>query len=546
MRSAELLLKCLENEGVEYIFGVPGEENLDVMDALLESKIKFITTRHETGAAFMAGIMGRLTGKPGVCLATLGPGATNMLTGVADGNMDRTPIVAITGQAGLNRLHKESHQAYDLIAMYHPVTKWNARISKPDTVPEIVRKAFKIATNEKPGATHIEFPEDVAGTDVKDGGPLEVTELKGARASVKSLSEARTLINKAKHPLLLVGNGVTRTKAADELVAFAEKIQAPVTETFMGKGAISWTHPLSLMTVGLTFKDYITCGLEKTDLLIAIGYDMTEIPPQRFNPEGKIPVLHIDTKNAEVDSAYPVVCNVVGDIAENLTELTESVDKRNEPVDFTKPIRKQILDEFDNYEKDTNFPLKPQKVVYDLRKVLGEGDITLSDTGAHKMWMARMYHCYEPNTCLISNGLASMGISVPGAIAAKIVHPEKQVVAVVGDGAFLMQGCAELETAVRLKLPIVILIWRDNAYGLIEWKQELEFDRSSNIKFGNPDFVKLAESFGAKGIRIEKAEDLQHALKEAVGEKRPVVIDCPVDYSENVKLTERLKKLDCD
>lgn len=545
MRSAEVLLKCLENEGVEYIFGVPGEENIDMMDALLQSKIKFITTRHETGAAFMAGIMGKLTGKPGVCLSTLGPGATNMLTGVADGNMDRTPIVAITGQAGLNRLHKESHQAYDLIAMYSPVTKWNTRISVPESIPEIVRKAFKIARNEKPGATHIEYPEDIAGMDMEDLPPLSVTELKPSRASLQSLEEAKDLINKAKSPLVLAGNGVIRTHASDELVTFAEKLQAPVTETFMGKGVISWAHPLSLMTVGLTFKDYVSHAMEQSDLILAVGYDMTEIPPQRFNPNGDKPIIHIDTQNAEVDSAYPVICNVVGDIASNLIDLTEMIDKQDKPADYVEQVRTRILEEFQGYENDTAFPVKPQKIVYDLRKIMGESDITLSDTGAHKMWMARMYHCYEPNTCLISNGLASMGIAVPGAIAAKMVHPDKKVVAVVGDGAFLMNGM-DLETAVRLKLPIVILIWHDDAYGLIEWKQNMAFQRSSHIKFGDPDFVKLAEAYGAKGIRIEKTEDLQKALIEATESDGPVLIDCPVDYSENMKLSERMKDLKWD
>ncbi len=545
MRSAEILLKCLENEGVEYIFGVPGEENIDMMDALLDSKIKFITTRHETGAAFMAGIMGKLTGKPGVCLSTLGPGATNMLTGVADGNMDRTPIVAITGQAGLNRLHKESHQAYDLIAMYSPVTKWNTRISKAESIPEIVRKAFKIASSEKPGATHIEYPEDIAGMEMEDLPPLNVTELKQSRASIKSFEEAKELINKAKSPLIIAGNGVIRTKSSEELTLFAEKIQAPVTETFMGKGSISWKHPLSLMAVGLTFKDYVSCALEKSDLIIAVGYDMTEIPPQRFNPEGDIPIVHIDTQNAEVDSHYPVVCNVVGDIASNLHDLTDLLKKRDQPADYVEGVRSRILEEHHKYENDTNFPLKPQKIVYDLRKVMGEDDIALSDTGAHKMWMARMYHCYQPNTCLISNGLASMGIAVPGAIAAKMVHPDKKVVAVVGDGAFLMNGM-DLETAVRLKLPIVILIWHDDAYGLIEWKQKMAFNRSSNIKYGDPDFVKLAEAYGATGIRIKKADELQQALENATKADGPVVIDCPVDYSENMKLSERMQNLQCD
>ena len=363
-----------------------------------------------------------------------------------------------------------------------------------------MRKAFKIASNDKASDDYIEYPGDIAGMDMEELPPLRVTELKQSRASVKSLEEAKELIDKAKNPLIMAGNGVIRTKASEELRLFAEKIQAPVTETFMGKGSISWEHPLSLMAVGLTFKDYVSCALEKSDLIIAAGYDMTEIPPQRFNPKGDIPIIHIDSQNAEVDAHYPVVCNVVGDISTNLKDLTEMVEKRDQPADYVASVREKILDEHNKYENDTNFPVKPQKIVYDLRKVMGESDITLSDTGAHKMWMARMYPCYEPNTCLISNGLASMGIAVPGAIAAKMVHPDKKVVAVVGDGAFLMNGM-DLETAVRLKLPIVILIWHDDAYGLIEWKQKMAFNRSSNIKYGDPDFVKLAEAYGAKGIQ---------------------------------------------
>lgn len=544
MRSAELLVQCLENEGVKYMFGVPGEENLDMMDALLDSEIEFVTTRHETGAAFMAGVMGRLTGKPGICLATLGPGATNMLTGVANSNMDCNPVVAIAGQGDLERLHKESHQAYDLGAMYRPVTKYTARMTDKDIVPEVVRKAAKLAETEKPGATFIELPEDIAGMEV-EGEPLEYVENEYPQAQVESIDKAADLINKAERPILLVGNGATRCHSTEPLVALAEKLQAPVTETFMGKGAISWEHPLSLMTIGLSGGDYVSCAVEKSDLIVSIGFDMSEFPPSNWNPGGKIPVLHVDTQNAEVDSAYPVVASVVGDITKNLVQLTEAVKERKEPANYVQSIRDQILNEYHQYEQDNAFPVKPQKMIHDLRDVMGEDDIVLSDVGAHKMWLARMYHCYKPNTCLISNGLASMGISVPGGIASKLVYPDKKVVSVVGDGGMLMTGM-ELETAVRLQLPLVIFIWRDNGYGLIEWKQENQFDRPSHISFGNPDFVKMAESFGAQGFRVEKAEDLKGTLEQALKVDGPAVIDCPVDYGENTKLTERLNQLECD
>lgn len=540
MKVSELFVKCLENEGVQYMFGVPGEENIAVMDALLSSKIEFITTRHETGAAFMAGMMAKLTGKPGVCLATLGPGATNLLTGVATGNMDRTPLVAIAGQAGLNRLHKESHQAYDLVSMYRPVTKWSATIQVDETVPEIIRKAFKVAESEKPGATFIELPEDIADLET-NGEPLKIAELGKASASADNVQAVAEQINKAKRPLIISGNGVIRLNAEEQLVAFAEKLQSPVAETFMGKGGISWQHPLSLMTIGLKDKDYVSYAFDHADLIITVGYDMAEIPPTRWDPNGKIPIIHIDTQPAEVDAAYPVIHSLLGDIKENLLNLTEAVSPRKEAPPEISQIREQILNEFHSFRDDTHFPVKPQKIVYDLRSVMGEEDITISDVGAHKMWMARMYHCYKPNTCLISNGLASMGVAVPGAIGAKLAKPDKKVVAVVGDGGFLMTGM-ELETAVRLKLPLVILIWKDNGYGLIEWKQQKKYNRASHIHFGDPDFVALAEAFGAKGLRVEKTENLQAILKEALAEQGPVVIECPVDYGENMKLTKRLSK----
>ncbi|MGV3488508.1 MAG: acetolactate synthase large subunit [Tuberibacillus sp.] len=545
MRVAEFFVKCLENEGIKYMFGVPGEENIAVMDALLNSDIEFITTRHETGAAFMAGIMGRLTGKPGVCLATLGPGATNMLTGVATGNMDRTPLVAITGQAGLNRLHKESHQAYDLVSMYRPVTKWSAGITTPSTAAEIVRKAFKVAKEEKPGATYVELPEDVADLSINEAQMLAIADNDYPQATDQSIRQAAKRMDLAKRPVIIAGNGVTRMDASNELIAFAEKLKVPVAETFMGKGAISWKHPLSLMTIGLSDKDYVSCATDMADLIIAVGYDMAEVPPTRWDKKGKIPVIHIDTRNAEVDAAYPVAESVIGNIKRNLELLTEAVTERKETPPEIAKVREKILEEFHSFDEDDHFPVKPQKIVHDLRMVMGEDDIAISDVGAHKMWMARMYHCHQPNTCLISNGLASMGVAVPGAIGAKLAKPDKKVVAVVGDGGFLMTGM-ELETAVRLKLPVVILIWRDNGYGLIEWKQRKKYQRVSHIDFGDPDFVKLAESFGAKGVRVEKTSELKAILQNALEENGPVVIECPVDYGENMKLTERLAEWNCD
>ncbi|MDC3418417.1 acetolactate synthase large subunit [Aquibacillus salsiterrae] len=543
MKVAELFIKCLEKEGVEYIFGVPGEENIDIMDALHDSTIQFILTRHETSAAFMAGTYGRLTGKPGVCLATLGPGATNLLTGVANANMDLSPVVAITGQAGLGRQHKVSHQYYDIVSVYEEVTKWNAQIKTPDIVPEVVRKAFQVATQEKTGATHIELPEDVAKMDV-DSSPLPITNHHLQEADEPVITEAAKMIEQANHPLVLVGNGVTRGSAAVELLALMKKANLPVVHTFMGKGVVPWTDEHSLLTAGIGGNDYITCGFTESDLIIAIGFDMVEYSPKKWNPEGKIPILHIDTQEAEIDACYPVQLNVVGNIKENIKNVSNALTATERNLNWVSHVRNKAFTELETFKDDTEFPVKPQKIISDLRSVLDEDSIVISDVGAHKMWMARMYHCYQPNTCLISNGLASMGVAVPSAIAAKMVHPERQVVAVCGDGSFQMTS-AELETAMRLNLPIVILLWRDDGYGLIEWHQMKAFNRSSHIKFGNPDFIQLAKSYGFEALNVEKTEDLKATIAKAVSLNKPVLIDCQVDYRENMKLTERLGNIIC-
>jgi acetolactate synthase-1/2/3 large subunit len=543
MRVADLLVRCLEQEGVKYIFGIPGEENLDIMDALLDSSIEFIVTRHETSAAFMAGTYGRLTGKPGVCLATLGPGATNLLTGVANANMDLNPLIAITGQAGLDRQHKISHQYYDLVSIYEPVTKWNAQIKTGKIVPEVVRKAFQVATQEKPGATHIDLPEDIAGMEI-DASPLEIINHSLSEAGDHVIQEAAKIIEQAQHPLILAGNGITRGYASDSLHALVGKTNIPVVHSFMGKGALSWKNELSLLTAGLGGKDYITCGFKQSDLIIAIGFDMAEYPPENWNPDGATPILHIDTEEAETDANYPVKLNVVGDINENLKKLHQSLSPIERDNNWVANVRKKALDELEQYKEDESFPLKPQKIISDLRSVLNEEDIVISDVGAHKMWLARMYHTYQPDTCLISNGLASMGVAVPGAIAAKMVHPNRNVVAVCGDGSFQMTG-AELETATRLNLPIIVLLWRDDGYGLIEWHQQKKFKRSSYIKFGNPDFIQLAKSYGFEAMQIQKGEDLKPTLEKAIAMNKSVLIDCPVDYRENMKLTEKLDDIHC-
>ncbi|WP_204103156.1 MULTISPECIES: acetolactate synthase large subunit [Spirulina sp. CCY15215] len=544
LNTAELLVRCLENEGVEYVFGLPGEENLHVLQALKTSSIQFITTRHEQGAAFMADVYGRLTGKAGVCLSTLGPGATNLMTGVADANLDGAPLVAITGQVGTDRMHIESHQYLDLVSMFEPVTKWNTQIVRPSNTPEIIRKAFKIAQQEKPGAVHIDLPENIAAMPVDQESPLSTNGKEAVYASFRSFNKAGEKISKAKNPLIVVGNGAIRANASEALTEFATRLNIPVVNTFMGKGAIPYTHPLALWTFGLQQRDLVSCAFDKTDLVIAIGYDLIEYSPKKWNPDGKIPIIHIGVNSAEIDSSYIPSVEIVGDISDSLYEITKRVDREGKLVNMAAEIRGDIRDDYEHYANDDGFPIKPQKIIYDLRQVMGPEDIVISDVGAHKMWMARHYHCDRPNTCIISNGFAAMGIAIPGALAAKLVHPSRKVVAVTGDGGFMM-NCQELETALRVKTPFVTLIFNDNGYGLIEWKQINQFGESAFINFTNPDFVLFAESMGLKGYRVKSAEDLIPTLKMALEQDVPAVIDCPVDYKENLKFSQQSKDMSC-
>ncbi len=543
MNTAELLIKCLENEGVEYIFGLPGEENLHILEALENSPIRFITTRHEQGAAFMADVYGRLTGKAGVCLSTLGPGATNLMTGVADANLDGAPLVAITGQVGTDRMHIESHQYLDLVAMFSPVTKWSKQIVRPSNTPEIVRKAFKVAQSEKPGAVHIDLPENIAAMEA-EGIPLHQDSKDKVFAAYHSLNRAAALISEAKNPLILVGNGAIRAQAAAALTEFATQVNIPVANTFMGKGVIPYTHPLSLWTVGLQQRDYISCGFDRTDLVIAVGYDLIEYSPKRWNPEGQIPIIHVGAQPAEIDRSYIPQVEVVGDISDSLLEILRRSDRLGKPAPYGISLRAEIREDYEKYAQDHTFPIRPQKLIYDLRSVMGAEDIVISDVGAHKMWMARQYHCACPNTCLISNGFAAMGIAIPGALAAKLINPDRQVVAVTGDGGFMM-NMQELETALRVKTPFVTIIFNDGGYGLIEWKQQSYFGRSSHISFGNPDFVALAKSLGLQGYRLENTDEFIPTLKAALAQPVPSIIDCPINYQENLLFSQKSGNLSC-
>jgi len=544
IKASDLFVKCLEAEGVEYIFGVPGEENADMMISLMDSKIKFILTRHEQGAAFMADVYGRLTGKAGVCLSTLGPGATNLVTGLADANMDRGPVVALIGQGPTKRLHKESHQNMDAIAMMRPISKWAQSVIDPASIPEIVRKAFKLAEAEKPGVTVVELPEDVAERHTT-GKPMNVYKTRRPGADHKAIEEALQVIVNAKCPMILAGNGALRKRAALQLRRLAHKAGIPVFNTFMGKGALKRNDPHNLFTIGLQARDYANRAMEAADVVIVVGYDLVEYSPERWNPGMDKKIVHIDFLPAEVDSYYTVAAEVVGDVADALWQINVALEKDYDDrlplndIDKWQKLRTQIQDDHACEKDDTGFPIKPQKILWDVRAFMAPKDIVLSDVGAHKMWISRYYPAEEPNTVLISNGFCSMGFALPGAIGAKIACPEQRVLAICGDAGFLM-NVQDLETAVRLKLNVVIMVWADGAYGLIEWKQQNEFGKHFNLEFGNPDWELLAKAFGCYGRTIRKAGELPEVLKEAFSQSGPALIGVPVDYAENLKLTKKM------
>ncbi len=558
-RAADLLVDCLAAEGCEYVFSVPGEETMDVLDALSRHEgVRHVTTRHEQGAAFMADVHGRLTGRAAVAMATLGPGATNLITGVADAFLDRAPMVAITGQAASSKLHKEAHQVVDIVRMLEPVTKWNTRVGAAELIPEIVRKAFRVATLEKPGPTHIELPEDIAAAtfspDARPPVPLTPGRAYFPEPTDEAIAHAARLIAASERPIILAGNGILRRGAAPELRALARGLHVPVAATFMGKGAIDDRSHLSLMAVGLQARDHVLSGFDRADLVICVGYDLVEYAPSSWDPDGSKRVIHIDTQPAEIDAAYRPEVELIGDIDGSLRRLLEAVlpqgvggrdaSERHESREILvhADLRTQLLDELRAHESTDAFPITPQRAIGDLRRAMGPSDIVVSDVGAHKVWIARLYQAYEPNTVIISNGFAAMGIAIPGAIAAKLVHPDRKVVALCGDGGFLMNS-QELETAKRIGANICVVVWRDDGYGLIDWKQRNEFGRPFGVEFGNPDFVAYAESFGIAGFRPSSAADLYPVLERALAVDGPSLVEVPIDYAENLRLTERLGEL---
>ena len=546
MKASDLLVKCLEEEGIEYIFGIPGEENADFVMSLEQStKIRFILTRHEQGAAFMAEVYGRLTGNPAGCLGTLGPGATNLITGVADSNMDRAPMLVLTGQGPTDRLHKESHQIMDVVAMFRPVTKWAATILNPDTIPEIVRKAVRLARTEKPGAVHIELPEDVAAMQT-DKLPMSPRRFRRSVPDNKIVDKAFALLQDARRPVIIAGNGCIRRRASRQLRLLCEQTDIGVISTFMAKGCVDMDADYCLYTVGLGSKDRVSRVIDDSDLVITLGFDMVEYHPQLWNADGSKRIIHADFLAAEIDAHYHPEIELIGDLAHTLWMFNERVSESGSPdfdFDAQKDCRAAMAADFSEHADDrTEGSIRPQKALWDAREVMGPQDILLSDVGAHKMWIARHYQCHEPNTCLIPNGFCSMGFALPGAMAASIVHPDRRVMAIAGDAGFLM-NVQEMETAARIGSNIVVMVWEDKEYGLIAWKQESHFGRHTELSFGNPEWIKLAEAFGWHGHFVADSASLAGTLESALHEDGPSLVVIPIDYRENPLLTKKLGEI---
>jgi len=542
MNAAQLMVQCLEAEEVQYIFGVPGEENEDFLFALQDSSITFVPVRHEQGGAFIADVWGRITGRAGVCLATLGPGATNLITGVADANLDKAPLVAITGQGGIDRLHHESHQVIDVVDMMQSVTKWNGSVSSPEVIPEMVRKAFKVSQTEKPGATHIELPEDIAGQELSTPMiPLSKTNVRRSSPDSTSIRHAIELIQKSKRPIIVAGNGAIRTRASQALTQFSKAYNIPVACTFMGKGAVSDREPHCLGAVGLGFKDFVIEAFEMSDLIISIGYDIAEYNPENWNPSNDKTIIHLDFDPAEVYTHYVPELEVVADIAESIRSIHDGMGDHPAWESWYEDIQNRIHESIASYslpEDSTTF--NAPAVINVVREVLPDDGLLISDVGSHKMWIARNYRTYQPNGCLISNGLASMGISLPGGIAAKLIDENRHVVCVMGDGGAMM-NIQELETASRLGVGYIIIILNDNNYGLIEWKQNMNEGKSFGTRLTNPDFVKLAESFNIKGYKPDSVADLKSILRNALDANELAVIEIPISTEVNSELIESLK-----
>lgn len=546
MKASDLFVKALEKEGVEYIFGVPGEENLDLLESLSKSSIKLILTRHEQGAGFMAATYGRLTGKPGVCLATLGPGATNLVTPAAYAQLGAMPMMMITGQKPIKKSKQARFQIIDVVDMMRPITKYTKQIVNSSVIASNIREAFRLATEERPGAVHLELPEDIAQEETDD----TVFEVVGhiiPKPDDKAIDEAVSMIKKAKMPLLLIGAGANRKITCQALVKLVDESGIYFFTTQMGKGVIDERHPQYLGTAALSSNDFLHAALDASDLIINVGHDVIEKPPF-FMKQGGKKVIHVNFSPAEVDPVYFPQLNVVGDITSSVEKLTEKITKTdNWDFSYYKKVKNEVAGHLSKYFEDERFPTLPQRLVNLLRKKLGEKDVITLDNGVYKIWFARNYTCYQPKTLLLDNALASMGAGLPSAMTVNLLYPDKKVVAVVGDGGFMMNS-QELETAVRLGMNLVVIILNDKSYGMIKWKQEDMGFKDYGLDFNNPDFIQYANSYGAHGYRPESDSDLQEILDKSLNSPGVHVIDLPVDYSLNhpilnVMLKEKTAKL---
>jgi acetolactate synthase-1/2/3 large subunit len=546
MKASHLFVKALENEGVEYIFGIPGEENLDLLESLSKSSIKLILTRHEQGAGFMAATYGRLTGKPGVCLATLGPGATNLVTPAAYAQLGAMPMMMITGQKPIKKNKQASFQIIDVIDMMRPITKFTKQIVDSNMIASHIREAFRLATDERPGAVHLELPEDIAQEETGD----TVFKVVGhiiPKPDDKAIEAAVKMIENAKMPLLLIGAGANRQVTCQALAAFVDETGIYFFTTQMGKGVIDERHPQFLGTAALSSNDFLHAAIDASDLIINVGHDVVEKPPFFMKHGGK-EVIHVNFSPAKVDPVYFPQLNVIGDITSSVEKLTEQVSKvQNRDFSYYKKVKEEVAGHLSKYFQDERFPMLPQRLVNLLRKNLGDQDVITLDNGIYKLWFARNYTCYHPNTLILDNALASMGAGLPSAMVVNLLYPDKKVVAVVGDGGFMMNS-QELETAVRLGLNLVVIILNDHGYGMIKWKQEkMGFD-NYGLDFNNPDFIMYANSHGAHGYRPEGDANFQEILDKCLSSPGVHVIDLPVDYSLNhlilnVMLKEKAAKL---
>ncbi|WP_395344934.1 acetolactate synthase large subunit [Ningiella sp. W23] len=531
MKASDLMIKALEAEGVEYIFGIPGEENLDLLESLRNSSIKLILTRHEQGAGFMAATYGRLTGKVGVCLSTLGPGATNLVTPAAYAQLGAMPILMITGQKPIKTSKQGRFQVIDVVDMMRPITKYTAQVVSGDRIPSVVREAFRLASEERPGATHIELPEDIAAESTS--APLiPSSKVRRPIAEYKAINAAVDMIEQATSPVLLIGAGANRKLTAKMLGEFVEKTGIPFITTQMGKGVLDESHPLFMGNTALSSGDFVHRAIKRADLIINVGHDVVEKPPF-FMEEGGQKVMHINFDSAAVDPVYFPQLELVGDIANSIWQIKEAISQQDHwKLGFFEDVNHAYYDHRCAAEKDDRFPILPERLVKEVRSAMPKDGIVTLDNGVYKIWFARNYPAYFPNTLLLDNALATMGAGLPSAMAAKLVHPEKAVITVCGDGGFMMNS-QEIETAVRLKLHIVILILRDDAYGMIKWKQSnMGFD-NYGLDYQNPDFVKYVESYGGKGWRVSAADELSQQIQDCLADPAVHLIDVPIDYSLN-------------